>query len=251
MPVEIEVPTEHLHETIHEEHHKSSGHGEAHGHGGGFTLGVALSSAILAVLAALAALFAGHYANDAMIERIEAGDQWAYYQAKGIKLNMLESKIATLTALGHQASPKDEKKVEEYGREKKEIQEKASEYTEESEAHLTQHTRLAGSVTFFQVAIALGAIAVLTRKKLLWFGSLAVGVCGVAAMAYGFMPPNRAESAAAAEHKSEGGELGAPAEAKAHDGAKPEAEAKAEPAKPEAPKPEKPEASAAETKPEH
>lgn len=204
MPVEIEVPTEHLHETIHEEHHKSTGHGEhAHPHGhAGFTLGVALSSAILAVLAALAALFAGHYANDAMIERIQAGDQWAYFQAKGIKLNMLESKMATLTALGHEASPNDEQKVEEYNHEKKEIQEKATELTEESEAHLTQHTRLAGSVTFFQIAIALGAISVLTRKKNLWSGSLAVGVGGVIAMAYGFMPPAKAAPPEHAEQRS-------------------------------------------------
>jgi hypothetical protein len=191
LPVEIEVPTEHLHEAIHEAHHEATAHGE-HGHGGGgFTLGVALSSALLAVVAALAALFAGHFANDAMIERIEAGDQWAYYQAKGIKANVLRSKVATLAAMGKAPDPKDLAKADSYDEEQEKIQEGAFEKTDESEAHLTQHTRLAGSVTFFQIAIALGAIAVLTRKKMLWYGSLLVGLAGAGTMAWGFTPPAR------------------------------------------------------------
>ena len=222
MPVEIEVPTEHLHETIHEAHHEAHGaaHGGEHGHGqhAGFTLGVALSSAMLAVLAALAALFAGHFANDAMIERIQAGDQWAYYQAKGIKSNVLRSKMETLAALGKPTDPKTDEKLAQYDAEQGEIQAEAFKLTDESEAHLTQHTRLAGSVTFFQIAIALGAIAVLTRKRTLWLVSLVVGVIGSGAMAYGFMRP------AEREHAITKG-------AKAHEGEPPAAEKPA--AKPE------------------
>ena len=234
MPVEIEVPTEHLHETIHEEHHKSSGHGEGHGHGhGGFTLGVALSSAILAVVAALAALFAGHYANDAMIERIQAGDQWAYFQAKGIKANVLRSKMATLEALGKPIDGKDAAKAKQYDEEQAEIQVEAAKLTDESEAHLTQHTRLAGSVTFFQIAIALGAIAVLTRKKALWLGSLLVGLAGAGTMAYGFMPPPEKEHAPTkkGEHpESHEGQGEAKAEAKPEGEARPAEAHEAKPA---------------------
>jgi hypothetical protein len=43
---------------------------------------VALSTAILALLAAIASLLAGEYANEAMMDQIEAADQWSYYQAK-------------------------------------------------------------------------------------------------------------------------------------------------------------------------
>ena len=213
MPVEIEVPTEHLHEAIHEAHHASQGHGEpghAAGHGGGFTMGVALSSALLAVLAAMAALFAGHFANDAMIERIEAGDQWAYYQAKGIKANVLRSKMATLLALGKEADPKDVVKANAYDEEQEKIQETAFEKTDESENHLTQHTRLAGSVTFFQIAIALGAIAVLTRKKMLWYASLLVGIAGTGTMGWGFTPPPRTEHALTKHGSHAGAEAAKP-----------------------------------------
>jgi hypothetical protein len=42
------------------------------------------------------------------------------------------------------------------------------------------HHRFANSVALFQVAIALGAVAALTRVRLVWYGSIAVGVCGAA-----------------------------------------------------------------------
>jgi hypothetical protein len=43
---------------------------------------------------------------------------------------------------------------------------------------LHQHHRFADSVALFQVAIALGAVAALTRMRLVWFGSLLVGLIG-------------------------------------------------------------------------
>src|SRR5664280_2289178 len=93
---------------------------------------VALSTAIIAVFAALCSLMAGHHANEALIEQIQASDQWAYYQAKGIKSTVLESKIETLIALGKQTSAKDEEKVKSYKKEQKEIE--AVSYT-----HLRAH----------------------------------------------------------------------------------------------------------------
>src|SRR5580693_10359834 len=79
-----EVPTEHLHEHME--------HGAAHG-GAPWMMGVALSSALLAGLAAVCSLLAGHHANEAMVDQIKASDQWAYYQAKGIKSAILSSKM--------------------------------------------------------------------------------------------------------------------------------------------------------------
>lgn len=195
MPAEIEVPTEHLHEAIHEEHHKSA-HGSAHGHGHGdrFTLYVALSSAILAVLAAASALFAGHNANEAMIERVEASDHWSYFQAKGIKASVLKTKLELLGALERPVKPEEEAKLKEYAKEQAEIEAQAREKENASELHMEHHVVLARSVTFFQVAIALGAIAVLTRRRVLWWGSLAVGVAGTAFMVLGLMPMPQPEA---------------------------------------------------------
>jgi hypothetical protein len=212
LPDEIEVPTEHLHEVMHEEHHKAQGghHNAPHAGGGNFTLGVALSSAILAVVAALAALFAGHHANEAMIDRVEAGDRWSYFQAKGIKANVLRSKLETLAALDKEPSAKDQAKLAGYADDQRDIEKKARGLTDASEAHLDRHNTLASSVTFFQIAIALGAISVLTKKRPLWFVSLAVGITGLAFMSKGFTPIeprfHEVEEEAARESGSEGGD---------------------------------------------
>jgi len=138
-----------------------------------------LGTAILAVFAALSSLVAGHHANEALIEQIQASDQWAYYQAKGIKAAVLESKIETLQALSKQTSVKDEEKVKGYKKEQKEIEEQAKEKEKSSSAHLSAHNILAKAVTVFQIAIAVSAISVLTRRKWLWYGSGVLGLIGL------------------------------------------------------------------------
>ena len=98
MPEEIEVPTEHLHETVHEAAEESA---RAGGHESSpFNMRVALTTALLAVIAAVAALLAGHAANEAMLEQIEASDDWSHYQSKSIKATVLNSKIELLDGLG-------------------------------------------------------------------------------------------------------------------------------------------------------
>jgi acyl-coenzyme A synthetase/AMP-(fatty) acid ligase len=66
-----------------------------------------LSTAIIAVIAALASLEAGSTVNEALSKKNDvavaiskASDQWAFYQAKGIKATVLESQRSVLTSLG-------------------------------------------------------------------------------------------------------------------------------------------------------
>ncbi len=178
MPEEIEVPTEHLHE--HMEHH-------AHSSGEKWVTGVALSSALLAAFAAAAALMAGHHANEAMIERIKSSDQWNYYQSKGIKSAVLGLKIETIQAQRKSVTEKDKEKMKEYKEEQEKISEKAKEFEASSENHLHHHVVLARAVTFFQVAIAVGAIAALTRKRPFWFVSMGFGAVGVVFFVLGLL----------------------------------------------------------------
>src|SRR5258708_38284140 len=98
---EIEVPTEHLHEQIQEKAEEQKER---------WTLYVALSTAFMAVLAAIAGLLAGHHANEALIERVKASDQWNYYQAKNLKSEIVANSDRLLhvlfpntTAADHQA----------------------------------------------------------------------------------------------------------------------------------------------------
>ena len=170
---EIEVPTEHLQEQLNERTRESEEK---------WILMVALTAAILAVFAAIAALMAGHYANESMIGQLQASDQWAFYQAKGIKYIVLESKIDMLHQLGKETEPSDRQKADKYREEQKEIEKKAHEKEVESAYDLVIHNKLARSVTVFQVAIAICAISALTRRKFLWYGSILLGLAGVLLM---------------------------------------------------------------------
>lgn len=162
---EIEVPMEHLHEEINEEVdelYKKKEH---------WTLGVAISTALMAVCAAVAALMAGHHSNEALIDQIKASDQWAYYQAKSIK--------AEIRALQPADISKNAKSPEQAKLEQEEIKKKAEDAERSSEFHLKKHIQLARSVTLLQVAIAISAIAILTRKRFMWIGGMLIAAVGV------------------------------------------------------------------------
>ena len=150
-------------------------------------MGVALTAAFLAVLAAITSLMAEHHANEAMLDQIRSSDQWSFYQAKSIKANLFATKVDLLRAMGKTVDEKDQSKVDGYRKEQETVKEEAEEYKHESEAHLRHHTILSGSVTLFQVGIAVGAISVLTRRKRFWFASLGFGVVGVVLLVIGIV----------------------------------------------------------------
>jgi hypothetical protein len=175
---EMEVPTEHLHEHIERGLEESKEK---------WILGVALSSAFLAALAAVSSLMAGFHANEAMMDRIKSSDQWNYYQAKGIKSAVLSTEIEMLKSFKKPVSRQDVQKIEQYKEDQDKISEEAKKDEESSEDHLKYHETLAHSVTLFQVAIAVGAIAALTRRKTFWFVSMSFGLVGLAFFAMGFL----------------------------------------------------------------
>ena len=130
---------------------------------------------------------AEHHANEAMIDQIQASDQWNYYQAKGIKANLLSTKDELLVGLGKTVDPKDQHKLEEYKRQQAEIKAAAEEKQHESEAHLRHHTILSRSLTMFQVGIAISAIAVLTKRRRFWGVAVAFGLAGLAFFLWGIV----------------------------------------------------------------
>ncbi|RKR83042.1 uncharacterized protein DUF4337 [Mucilaginibacter gracilis] len=163
---EIEDPTEALNEHIHEGAH----HAEAEGNK--WIVYVALTTAIIAVVSAVTSLVAAYHSDEAMLSQIHASDQWAYYQAKGIKSEILESDGKILKAMGKQPIAADEEKIKDNKKEQQEIMDKAKEAEAESREHVESHNILARSVTLFQIAIAIGAISILIKKRIYWIISL-------------------------------------------------------------------------------
>src|SRR5262245_46052030 len=128
MPEGPEIETGELQEKIQEEIE----HGEHEG--GALLRRIALSTALFAALAAIAALRAGATVNEALVLKTEAtrlqaeaSDQWAYYQAKGIKAATAEASRTSWLAIGKEPPGDYAEKQKRYGEEQKDIQDKARE----------------------------------------------------------------------------------------------------------------------------
>jgi hypothetical protein len=153
---------------------------------------LSLSTAVIAVLAAIASLEAGANANDAIVRKDDAilhqskaDDAWAHYQAAGIKAvvyaTQAESALRPDVASRWLAEAERERSEQRTIKEEAEREQATAESMDEKSAHkLHTHHQFAKSVTVSQVAIALAAIAALTRRKPMWWVSLVVGATGAA-----------------------------------------------------------------------
>jgi hypothetical protein len=184
---------------------------------------------LFAALAAIASLIAGGQANEAMAAQIRSSDRWSEYQAKSIKAHLLDDKIEVLAALGHPESAKDRADRQKYRAEKGELQELAEHMEWESEGHLLRHETMATAVTMFQVAIAMGAIAVLTRMRMFWFVSLTLGAIGVLSFSRSALERVHAADTSAQAHVPEHATGAAPAGSDHADPVRPAVDAHAAP----------------------
>ena len=197
MPEEA-LETQELKEKLEESQERGAEGGEERG-ANAWTVWLSLSTAVIAVLAAIASLEAGANANDAILRKDDAilhqsraDDAWTHYQAAGIKAVVYATQAEgaprpDLAAKwlsesererGEQREIKDEAELE---------QERVVEMDEKAAHRLHVHHEFARSVTVFQVSIALAAIAALTRRKPMWWVSLAVGATGAAFFVLGFL----------------------------------------------------------------
>jgi hypothetical protein len=155
---------------------------------------IAVTTAIFAALAAIASLQAGATVNEALVLKTEAtqlqaqaSDMWSYYQAKGVKGAVAGAALSSWRAAGKAPPPEIEASVVRYGTEQQAISDsaKAKERARDERSHeadelLHRHHGFAYSVALFQIAIALGAVAALTRAKPVLALSFLSGLGGLA-----------------------------------------------------------------------
>jgi len=161
---------------------------------------LALTTVILAVCATLSTFKGGGYSTRSLIAQAQASDQWAYFQAKGTKLNLYEVQLAQLQLQQLSLPPQGrvakayvervtdyQAKVKHYEQDRKDIEAKAREL-EATRDDAARHGKPFGlAVIFLQVAILLNSIAGLMKRKPIWFLSLPVGLAGLVYFADGFL----------------------------------------------------------------
>ena len=161
---------------------------------------LALTTVILAVCATLSTFKGGGYSTHSVISQAQASDVWAYFQAKGTKLNLYEIQLDQLR-LQQLSLPKQgpaseayekqvteyQKKIEHYEQDRKDLETKARALEAERD-DAQHHSKPFGiAVIFLQVAILLNSIAGLMKRKIVWLLSLPVGLIGLVYFADGFL----------------------------------------------------------------
>jgi len=192
MPEDIDIDTDKLRETIDEEIERDAGN---------LLRTIALTTAIFAALAAVAALQAGGTVNEALALKTEAtrlqaeaSDHWAYYQAKGLKATVIAAQKNVWVALDKTPPAELATDADRYTEDQKKSREKAEaleherdEKSAEADVLMHRHHYFAESVAWLQVAIALGAVAALTRKRPILISSVLLGFGGALMFAYPFL----------------------------------------------------------------
>src|ERR1700745_301879 len=123
-----------------------------------YTLPVSLTISILAVLVAGATLL-GHRAHtEELLLQSRATDQWAYYQAKNIRLHEMQSVVDLLGALAPAEKKETEavrekyvREVERYETDKEDISDKAKEFEKERDLISRRADRFDGGEALLEV----------------------------------------------------------------------------------------------------
>lgn len=150
---------------------------------------VAITAAILAVLASISALQAEHATaesiirkNEAVLAQSRASDEWAYRQAKSIKMHLQELGPGGVTDPERQraeiAASEERARVAEHERD---------EHNRAAAERFEQHHRFGAATSLLQIAIVLETVAAVLGRTAVWWGGLLVGALGTAALANGFL----------------------------------------------------------------
>jgi hypothetical protein len=174
----------------------AGGHADARGGVDSLPGRIAVLSAVLATLGAIMAFAGGDtqakaqlFKNSASITKTRANDQWNYYEAKGVKHNV--SQLGAAIATRPEVIEAFKAEAERYRKEQADIkvegqklEQEVKEWDRRSEEQMHEHHRWALGTTAMQIAIALSAIALLSRKTWLLYG---VGLVGAIGLLFGGM----------------------------------------------------------------
>ena len=184
-----------MHDTPLDAHeHAEHAHHAAHDP---FAARVTITIAVLAVLAAAAGSLETYEsggaiieANKAVLSQDRATDEWNLFQAKSLKKNM----YAIAADAGGPKAAKYADTAKEQVAKQAEVKKQALEDEAErdkllatSRMHEHRHHWLTAAATLLEVGIAICTVAIITRRRAFWLGSLALGLGGLALFGAAFL----------------------------------------------------------------
>jgi hypothetical protein len=141
---------------------------------------VAASMALIAALLAIVSVLGHILTTEELLDQQKASDEWAYSQAKDIRHYMAQ--VATDVLQGAQGKLE---LVSKYGQDDRRyksdtatIQEKAREFEQESTRDGRKAFRMHIGEVFLEIAIVLSSLAILAKRKFMWFTAIAAAAAG-------------------------------------------------------------------------
>lgn len=165
---------------------------EGHGHGahseGPLVIPVSITMSILAVLVAAVMLLGHRSHTEKVLLQAQASDQWAYYQAKGIRQREMQSIADLLGILAVQDKGNADAlrqqylgEADRYGSDKDEISEKAKEYENERDLYGRKADRFDAGEGLLEVGLVICSLTLLTKRRLFWIGGSVIAIAGIVA----------------------------------------------------------------------
>jgi hypothetical protein len=159
-----------------------------------WTLPVAITISILAVLVAMATLMGHRSSIEVVLLQTQASDQWAFYQAKNIRLHEMQGIADLIEVLDRGEKEKAEalrekykKEIERYEKDKDQISEKAKELENERGVYSRREDRFDAGEVILEIALIICSLTLLTRRTTFWYSGMAIGVIGFFVGLSGFL----------------------------------------------------------------
>jgi hypothetical protein len=155
---------------------------------------VAATMAILAALLAVVSVLGHIMTTEELLLQQKASDQWSYYQAKSIR--RYQSEVARDLFAGMKLNDQSEqyqKNTEKYKKDDEEIQKEAQGLEQESHLHGRQALGFHFGEVFLEFSIVLASLAILTKRRFLWYSAILSGTIGAAVAATIFYAPSIVE----------------------------------------------------------
>jgi hypothetical protein len=147
---------------------------------------ISVTMAILAVCVAVVSLLGHRSHTEELLMQNRATDQWAYFQAKNIRLHNYDMSLDMLPLIDfkdkEQAGKVQEKykaQVDRYTKEQAEIEEQAKDFEGESARAQRKADRFDMGEVFLEIALVISSLALLSRKRVFWFLGIISGVAGL------------------------------------------------------------------------
>ncbi len=164
--------------------------------------GVAITTTCLAVMTAIAASRGAACVTRTQLYTALEASKWAYYQAKSIKQNLVESQknafevdVLGATNVEQKAAYVEKLKasaqeIQRYDSEKNQIRQEAEELAHKNKLLARKGNYFSAAVVFFQIAIMLSSVSALLKKKFMWIFGLVFGSIAIVLLGYGlFLQP--------------------------------------------------------------